>query len=44
MHTLTSTPTIAPAFTLDITRRVYATCLMTGARTGYLVRNFTLVG
>lgn len=43
----TIAPAAAPAtqgFALDITRRVYATDLMTGARLAYFVRNYAIVG
>jgi hypothetical protein len=44
MTTMLDTPTIAPAFTLDVTRRVYAIDCMTGERIAYFVRNYTIVG
>lgn len=37
-------PTIAPTFTLDVTRRVYAIDCMTGKRIAYFVRNYAIVG
>jgi hypothetical protein len=40
----TQAATIAPTFKLDVTRRVYAIDCMTGARIGYFVRNYTIVG
>jgi len=47
MTTMTATPTIAPAFTLDITKvatiRDFAPYGKVGAAHRYIVRNYTLV-